>query len=259
MTTIIKKGLIEETGGNTESALRSLKENESIIVAIPSVNEFTIQQTVSVYDSVNNVPVILPSVVTDVKDTLYDKAIKKLWDEFDLAKTNFGHPSDETKRVLNKINALKRQDTVYFGMTDITTGEPMVLSMGFNRDPNRQNKAGNNLLQGIVKNEKRLSRVPLELTKGSKGAWSVIPVDLEDLTPEQLANFKASEEISIKVYETCFYPTSHEKEVENLNKFAEVYGLDLQSLGIEKVVPQVAEVAPQVETDSKESGEGYGF
>ncbi len=228
------KGVLEmnsnsNSGNNEEkaSALRFLKEGESIIVGLPSSKEFYLKQTVSVYDSVNNCPVILPTVVEKEDKTLYDAVVKELWEDYNKVKKD----DDARKKVLNKINALKRQDTVYFGMKDINTGEDIILSMGINLEEGRQNKAGNNFYQGITKLEKQLKKFPLEITKGSKGAWTIIPY-MDDLTDEQTANFKAVTELSEEVYEGVFFRSSEEKQSSDIRKFGAKFGFDVTRVGI---------------------------
>lgn len=234
-------------GGEKTSSLRFLKEGESIIVGVPSVKEFYLKQIVSVYDSVNNVPVILPTVVEKGSKTLYDAVVKELWEDYNLVKTD----DVERKKVLNKINALKRQDYVYFGMKDITTGEDIILSMGINLEEGRKNKAGNNFYQAITKMEKQLKKFPLEITKGSMGAWTILPY-MEDLTEEQSANFKATAEIAEDVYKECFFVSDEEKQASDVRKFGAKYGFDVTRVGVTAEAP--AEATP---TNSEEGN--YGF
>lgn len=250
----MSKGILEMNNGSNnggedkKSALRFLKEGETIIVGVPSTKEFYLKQIVSVYDSVNNTPVILPTVVEKGEKTLYDAVVKELWEDYNKVKTD----DVERKKVLNKINALKRQDYVYFGMKDITTGEDIILSMGINLEEGRQNKAGNNFYQGITKLEKQLKKFPLEITKGSKGAWTIIPY-MDDLTDEQKANFKATGEIAEDVYTSVFYRSDEEKQASDLRKFGAKFGFDVTRVGI-------TADAPQTQTPAENNGEGnYGF
>ena len=241
----MSKGVLEmpqsnNGGGNSDktSALRFLKEGESIIVGVPSVKEFYLKQTVSVYDSVNNVPVILPTVVEE--KNLYDAVVKELWNDYNEVKTD----DVERKKVLNKINALKRQDTVFVGMKDINTGEDIILSMGINLQEGRQNKAGNNFYQGITKLEKQLAKFPLEITKGAKGAWTIIPY-MDELTEEQQANFDSVAEISDEVYESVFFRSDEEKQASDIRKFGEKYGFDVTRVGISAAVEPSTEVGEE--------------
>lgn len=214
---------------NKESALRFLKEGETVIVGMPSIKEFHLKQIVSVYDSVNNVPVILPTVVEKDEKTLYDKVVKELWNDYNEVKGD----DVARKKVLNKINALKRQDYVYFGMKDINTGEDIILSMGINLEEGRKNKAGNNFYQAITKLEKHLKKFPLEITKGGKGAWIIIPY-MDDLTEEQGNNFKATKELSDEVYESIFFKSNEEKQASDIRKFGVRYGFDVSRVGLFK-------------------------
>lgn len=249
----MSKGVLEMNNGSNNggeektSALRFLKERDSIIVGVPSVKEFYLKQIVSVYDSVNNVPVILPTVVEKGEKTLYDAVIKELWEDYNKVKTD----DVERKKVLNKINALKRQDYVYFGMKDINTGEDIILSMGINLEEGRKNKAGNNFYQAITKMEKQLKKFPLEITKGSMGAWTILPY-MEELTAEQEANFKATAELSDEVYEACFYRSNEEKQASDIRKFGAKFGFDVTRVGI------TAEAPAEVPAENSEEG-NYGF
>lgn len=251
----MSKGVLEMNNGSNnngggekkETALRFLKENDSIIVGVPSVKEFFLKQIVSVYDSVNNVPVILPTVVEKGEKTLYDAVIKELWEDYNKVKTD----DVERKKVLNKINALKRQDYVYFGMKDITTGEDIILSMGINLEEGRKNKAGNNFYQAITKMEKQLKKFPLEITKGSMGAWTILPY-MEELTAEQETNFKATKELADEVYEGVFYRSDEEKQASDVRKFGAKFGFDVTRVGI------TAEAPAEAPTANNEEG-NYGF
>lgn len=232
----MSKGILEMNNGSNnnggekkETALRFLKEGESIIVGIPSIKEFYLKQIVSVYDSVNNTPVILPTVVEKGKKTLYDAVVKKLWEDYNLVKTD----DIERKKVLNKINALKRQDYIYFGMKDINTGEDIILSMGINLVKGKKNKAGNNFYQAITRMEKQLKRFPVEITKGSLGAWTILPY-MEDLMEEQAKNFKDTKELSDEVYESVFFKSNEEKQASDIRKFGTKYGFDVSRIGLFK-------------------------
>lgn len=252
----MSKGVLEMNNGKPsnndggekkETALRFLKEGESLIVGVPSVKEFYLKQIVSVYDSVNNVPVILPTVVEKGEKTLYDAVVKELWEDYNKVKGD----DVERKKVLNKINALKRQDYVYFGMKDINTGEDIILSMGINLEEGRKNKAGNNFYQAITKMEKQLKKFPLEITKGSMGAWTILPY-MEDLTDEQATNFKATAEVAEEVYKECFFVSNEEKQASDIRKFGAKFGFDVTRVGIS------AEAPAEVPADSTEEG-NYGF
>lgn len=251
----MSKGILEmndgtNKGGNgegkKETALRFLKEGESIIVGIPSIKEFYLKEIVSVYDSANNTPVILPTVVEKGEKTLYDAVVKELWNDYDKEK---GSKDEENKKVLNKVNALKRQDFVYFGMKDVNTGEDIILSMGINLKEGNKNKAGNNFYQAVTKMEKQLKKFPLEITKGSLGAWTILPY-MEDLTEEQAVNFKATTELADEVYESVFFKSDEEKQAADIRKFGAKFGFDVTRVGISADAP----------TPQENTGEGnYGF
>ncbi|WP_160680160.1 hypothetical protein [Clostridium sp. C8-1-8] len=232
----MSKGILEMNNGSNnnnggekkETALRFLKEGESLIVGIPSIKEFYLKQIVSVYDSVINSPVILPTVVEKGEKTLYDAVVKELWNDYDKEK---GSKDEENKKVLNKINALKRQDYVFFGMKDINTGEDIILSMGINLEEGRRNKAGNNFYQAITKMEKHLKKFPLEITKGSMGSWTILPY-MEDLTDKQEVNFKAATEIREEVYTSVFFKSNEEKQASDIRKFGKKFGFNVERVGI---------------------------
>jgi hypothetical protein len=255
------KGVLEMNGSGSkggsnngeekQSVLRFLKEGDTIIVGIPSTKEFFLKQIVSVYDSVGNSAVILPTVVEKAEKTLYDKAVKALWEDYNEVK------SDDVarKKVLNKINALKRQDYVYFGMKDIETGEDVILSMGINLEDGRKNKAGNNFYQAVTKLEKNLKKFPLEITKGSMGSWTILPY-MDDLTPEQEANFKATAEIAEEVYESVFFRSNEEKQANDLRKFGTKFGFDVTRLGI---TAEASSDSNHTDSDAPATEEGYGF
>jgi len=251
----MSKGILEMNNGNKggnnggedkKSALRFLKEGESIIVGIPSIKEFYLKQIVSVYDSVNNTPVILPTVVEKSEKALYDKVVKELWNDYNEVKGD----DAARKKVLNKINALKRQDYVYFGMKDITTGEDIILSMGINLEEGRKNKSGNNFHQAITKLEKHLKKFPLEITKGSMGSWTILPY-MEDLTDEQAKNLKATKELADEVYESVFFRSDEEKQASDLRKFGARYGFDVGRIGLLK--------EEEAKTGTAGTGENHGF
>lgn len=252
----MSKGILEmnngkSNGGNNggeekKSALKFLKEGDTIIVGIPSVKELYLKQIVSVYDSVKNTPVILPTVIEKSEKTLYDKVVKELWNDYNEVKGD----DVARKKVLNKINALKRQDYVYFGMKDINTGEDIILSMGINLEEGRKNKAGNNFYQAITKMEKHLKKFPLEITKGSMGAWTILPY-MEDLTEEQAKNFKATAEISEEVYTSVFFKSNEEKQVSDIRKFGDKFGFDVSRVGLLK--------EEEAKTETARTGENYGF
>ena len=235
----MSKGVLEmndgsNKGGNNggekkETTQRFLKEGETIIVGVPSAKEFFLKQIVSVYDSVNNTPVILPTVIEKNEKTLYDAVVKALWEDYNLVKTD----DIERKKVLNKINALKRQDYVYFGMKDINTGEDIILSMGINLEEGRKNKAGNNFYKAITKIEKHLKKFPLEITKGSMGSWTILPY-MEDLTDKQESNFKATTEITEEVYTSVFFKSTENKQASDVRKFGAKYGFDVSRVGLLK-------------------------
>ena len=251
----MSKGVLEmndgsNNGGNSEkkeTAQRFLKEGETIIVGVPSVKEFYLKQIVSVYDSVNNTPVILPTVIEKDEKTLYDAVVKELWLDYNLVKTD----DIERKKVLNKINALKRQDYVYFGLKDINSGEEIVLSMGINLKEGNKNKAGNNFYQAITKMEKQLKKFPLEITKGSMGAWTILPY-MDDLTEIQATNFKATKELAEEIYVGCFFKSNEEKQASDMRKFGLKYGFDVTRVGITVDAPPA-----QQEEDVPEGN--YGF
>lgn len=254
----MSKGVLEMNDGSNnnggegkkESALRFLKEGETIIVGIPSAKEFYLKEIVSVYDSANNVPVILPTVVEKGEKTLYDAVVKELWLDYDKEK---GSKDEENKKVLNKINSLKRQDYVYFGMKDIETGEDIILSMGINLKDGNKNKAGNNFYNAITKMEKKLKKYPIEITKGSLGAWTILPYD-EDLTEVQMANFKATAEIAEEVYDSVLFRSDEEKQASDIRKFGAKFGFDVSRVGL------TSENAPTVAGSGVQAEDGeYAF
>lgn len=234
------KGVLGLQGGNTnnsssedkDSILKFLKSGESIVVAFPSANEFYLKQIVSAFDSIKKEAVILPTVVEKNETTLYDKAVKELWNDYDKAK---GGKHADNKQVLNKINSLKRQDFVYFGMKDINTGEDIILAMGINLEygvvEGVKAKAGNNFHTALTKLSKNLTKFPVEITKGDLGSWTLLPY-MEDLTPEQEANFKSVKELTDEQYEEAFFRSNEEKQANDLRKFGAKFGFDVTRIGI---------------------------
>lgn len=234
------KGVLEMGNQNQgsseekETNLLYMKEGDTIIATVASLQEFYRTQIVGVYDNVNKESVISPSVVhvhgEDKVDTLYDKVLKELWNDYDKEK---GGKHADNKAVLNKVNAIKRQDYVYFGLTNVDTGKPVILPMGFNFDSERKNKAGNNFYGALTKLEKQLKKFPLEITKGSMGAWTILPY-MEDLTPEQQANFEAGKttEIPDDVYKSTFFKANADRQKSDIINFGKKYGFDVSRVGI---------------------------
>lgn len=235
-----------------DSILKFLKSGESIVVAFPSANEFYLKQIVSAYDSINKEAVILPTVVEKGETTLYDKAVKELWNDYVKEK---GGKDPENKKVLNKINSLKRQDFVYFGMKDINTGEDMILAMGINLEygvvEGVKAKAGNNFHTALSKLAKNLTKFPVEITKGDLGSWTLLPY-MDDLTPEQEANFKGVKELTDAQYEEAFFRSNEEKQANDLRKFGAKFGFDVTRIGIPTnptSTPSDADVPPTITDD----------
>lgn len=231
--------------GSRDSALKYLKQGDTIIVGIPSATEYVSTQIVGVYDAVNNSSIIAPTVVDKGVETLYDKTLQLLWDDYNLVKTD----DVERKKVLNKINSIKRQDYVYFGMKDLTTGEDMIISMGINHEAGRKDKAGNNFYNAIKKLENKLSKKGLEITKGSMGAWTILPIDLEDLTTEQQLNFQKVKDIPLTTYESVMFKSDAARQEEDIKKFGNFFGFDVTRLGLD---------GGHSDNDAPQ-GEGYGF
>jgi hypothetical protein len=227
----VSSGIFEmkSAGEEEKSDLRFLKEGDSIIVGVPSVKEFYLKQIFSVYDSENNTPVILPTVVEMGEKTLYDAVVKELWEDYHKVRKD----DVERKKVFDKINTLKRQDYIFFGMKDINTGEDIILSMEINLEEGRKNKAGNSFYQAITKMEKQLKKFPLEITKGSRGSWTIFPYT-DDLTEEQETNFKATSEIADEVYELVFNRSDTEKQTSDIRNFGAKFGFDVTRVGLLK-------------------------
>jgi hypothetical protein len=73
---------------------------------------------------------------------------------------------------------------------------------------------------------------------------------MDELTPEQEANFKATAELTEETYEKAFFRSSEEKQASDIRKFGAKYGFDVTRVGI----------SPEAEaTQEEKKEEGYGF
>lgn len=259
---ILEMGQTNNTGGNNEEreqVVRYMKEGETIIATVGSLQEFYRTQIVGVYDNVNKESVISPSVVhvhgEDKVETLYDKVLKELWLDYDKEK---GSKDPENKKVLNKVNSIKRQDYVYFGLIDVETGKPVILPMGFNFEEGRKNKAGNNFYGALTKLEKQIKNFPLEITKGSMGAWTILPY-MDDLTEEQKSNFEKGKktEIADEVYQGAFFKANEERQANDIRNFGAKFGFDPTRVGVEPV--EKKEEGQQAEGEQQTEEGNYGF
>jgi len=228
----MQKGILSNS---QNSPLKFLKEGESIIVGVHSIDEFVTADVISAYNPIRNESIFLPVNIKSAYDngSLYEKASELLWNDYNEAVAKYGAKSVETKEILSKINMIKPQKYIYFGFKDINTNEDVVLSMGIALKKNDHAKAGNNLLTTLKKSAKFIDKYPLELTKGAMGNWNVIPY-MDDLTPEQQKAFDSISEIDIETYEACMFLSTPETELENMIKFSEATGFDLSRIGLSK-------------------------
>src|SRR5699024_7339565 len=135
----MKKGVlsIASDDSRNEIPMCYLKVDESINVAIPSDTEFVVTKTVSAYDGRTNVSIFGTRILPPKEENLYDEVLQSLWAKYDKDK---GSKHEDNRQVLEVINVIKPQDTVYFGFWDLDTNKPVVLPMYINTNENVESK-----------------------------------------------------------------------------------------------------------------------
>lgn len=197
-----------------KSGLRKMEVGESFVAGV-CVGEFVKADLHSMFDVANNRSILFN--VKAEKGSLLDKARELLWKDWNVAKKQ-----GETalmKKIQTHVNAIKPYENFYFGFTDLETGEPTFIRVSTTH--------AKTLANSIQEMAEQLATLPVKITRGDKGAWTIMPV-FAKLTPEQQANFAKNAPIDEAKYDELAFDLSEERQIEAL-KFI---GFDVTRVGV---------------------------
>ena len=237
---MMKKGVIELA--NTSSVRKDLAVGESILAGVVGLTDFIQTTTVSVFDHSNRedgsliAPLVFKGGKAEREASLVPQALKIVWEHYQTALAQFGK-GDETEKYRKLVNQLKASDMIHFGLTDLESGEQVVLPLNLNTDPKGADKSGNKFYNGLKALEEEIETMPIKATKGDLGAWTIIP-HLKKLTSEQKNVFDNLKEVPVETYESTFVYATEEKLKQGLARVGVRFNVDFSSLGI---TPDMAE------------------
>jgi len=236
----MQKGFTLETEGSNN--FYKAEEGKGFVVGLIA-NDVVTKNTVSVSDwsTVPTTSVFAPLVTTPeyYNKSLLNKARGLAWDAYNEAVTKYGK-GDVSEKYRRLANELKLKATIYFGITDLETGEQKVISQSLKAKGDTHDKGGNILYNAIMELQDELEDYPIKITNGGKGAWNARPV-LKP-TPEQREAFANRKEVDLEVYASCMTELTEELEKEVLGRVALHYGLDFSSIGVVTAEPKEADL-----------------
>lgn len=227
-------------GGGTKSRRSYLKKGESVLVRIPEtvIDNLTVKKVVSVWEkflptlsySANNV---------EGKRDLYAEASKMMLDDHfrNQAKGVFAKGSAEDKASYKAARQLDPKPLYLFGvypLEDFTqgkntyeAGEPLVFETNNGRDGANIDA----LVSTLQKLEKKFNTKAFEISCAAANKYTILPVDIEDLTPEQKKVFDATEglEVADEVFDEALFESDTQKQAKDLVAI----GFDVSRLGVE--------------------------
>lgn len=235
----IKAAQTGEAGGGTKSRRSYLKKDQTIYVRIPEkiIDEIHVKQVVAVWQK------ILPTLAykannIEGKRDLFDEALK-LMKEDHFKAVNSGKiekGSEADKESYRNALQLQPKPTYLFGvipLEDFTqgkytfeAGEPLILETN-----NGKNGANiNSLVTTLQKLEKKFNTKAFEITATGSNTYTILPVDVEDLTPEQKEVFDKTAGVVIpeEVYDTALFEADEQNQAHKLDEI----GFDVSRLGI---------------------------
>lgn len=194
-------------------ALVSFKSGSTYKVRIATDEDYCEYAAVSVFKAINTTPV--------APDSLYQKAVDLLYGD---AKAVESKDAAKAEELRNQAYQLKPKPRYLFAFINLENGEPMIVDVS-----KAQAKV---LIASIDKNAKKLAKKPFELSKAGSGtntAVSLMPLDDDDLSAPELANFEKTLETKIddELYEKVLYVKDEAEQRQDLT----VFGFDVSRLG----------------------------
>jgi hypothetical protein len=194
-------------------ALVSFKSGSAYKVRIATDEDYCEYAAVSVFKAINTTPV--------APDSLYQKAVDLLYGDAKKAEATDAAKAEELR---NQAYQLKPKPRYLFAFINLENGEPMIVDVS-----KAQAKV---LIASIDKNAKKLAKKPFELSKAGQGtstAVSLMPLDDDDLSAAELANFEKTLDVKIddELYEKVLYVKDDAEQRQDLT----VFGFDVSRLG----------------------------
>ena len=118
------------------------------------------------------------------------------------------------------------------GKYTFEAGQPIILETN-----NGKNGANiNSLVTTLQKLEKKFNTKAFEITATGSNTYTILPVDIEDLTPEQAKVFEETAGVVIpeEVYDTALFEADEQNQAQKLTEI----GFDVSRLGITLDQPQ---------------------
>lgn len=234
----------EASGGGTKSRRTYIKKGQSMIVRIPEriIDEIHVKQVVAVWQK------ILPTLAYKAngidKRDLFDEALKLMKEDHFKAIANgeIEKGSEADKESYRNSLQLQPKPTYLFGvipLSDFTqgkytfeAGQPIILETN-----NGKNGANiNSLVTTLQKLEKKFNTKAFEITATGSNTYTILPVDIEDLTAEQAKVFEETAGVVIpeEVYDTALFEADEQNQAQKLTEI----GFDVSRLGITLDQPQ---------------------
>ncbi|WYA79025.1 hypothetical protein [Enterococcus phage Toszka] len=225
----------QSKGSGEQSKKTYLKKGQSIRARIPEdiLENLHVNQVVSVFE-----PQVLPTLSyhaegrTDVRDLYHEATEIMLADH--RAKVESGEierGTQDDKDSYRAARILTPKPLILFGiipLADFTqgtkktntypAGEPILLETNLGRD-NANIDALTNFLSKET-NAKKFPKKAFEITCEAANRYTFTPLDDDDLTPEELEVFKATEGATVpeEDFENAIFESTIERQIEDLKK-----------------------------------------
>lgn len=227
----------EETKGNGDIQFTSFKSGSSLIIRMLSLQSVIKFRGYGIYKEVNTFVADNPSIYNEKG---YPKSNLTVWDRA------FNYYSNRAFNTSNKSeqDALRTQSRRYLGkeryalgFINLATGEPGIIDVSKNQ--------ARVIINALQKNEAKFDKKAFELEKTGSGKntiVSVTPLDLDDLQPEMLKNFKAydGKEFDNELFENILYEADEKEQLDLLEKA----GFDLSLIDEQSSSSQASKVPP---------------
>lgn len=248
----IKEAQASENGSKSRRSY--LKKGESIIVRIPEsiINNITVKKVVAVFGKF--MPTLSYSANgIEGKRDLYAEAAKMMQDDHFRAQANgeFVKGSKEDKESYKNSKQLEPKPAYLFGvypLDDFTqgkntyeAGEPLILETNNGKDGANIDA----LVTTLQKLEKKFNTKAFEISCTSSNKYTILPVDIEDLTPEQKEVFDATEGLEVEdaLFDEALFESNEQKQAKDL----QAIGFDPARLGVEIVEEEESEEDPAMD------------
>lgn len=245
----IKQAQASEASGST-SRRGFLKQGETVLVRIPEtvIDNITVKKVVNVWQHILPTLAYKANGIEDKRD-LFDEALKLMKEDHFKAQANgeFERGSQEDKDSYKFSKQLEPKPLYLFGVypladftqgkTTFEAGEPLVLETNNGKD-------GANITQlvsTLQRLQKKFGSKAFEITGQGSNKYTILPVDIEDLSPEELEVFNKTEGMSVddEVFDTALFESDELKQAKELVGL----GFDVSRLGItslgEDTVPEL--------------------